>query len=198
MQRPTSAAPARRARPQSANPHGRNATPQRPQSAATLRTQQLEDVDEETPVTRRAAANDEETDLNRRKELEMDVPTHALLTKSVAIIQRVVSELHTGHVGALDELGLAAMLNQRVLVLRELQKRLRAAHDDVGWAQLVRCIASLKLVQEQLLHVSVSNERPGAHAARGVMLVKQAAALQQLSVRLRPAQEFVCVVKSVW
>ena len=136
--------------------------------------------------------------MTRRAQLELDVPAHVVLSKSVSDIQHVVSELRSG-VGALDELALAALLNGRVMVLRELQKRVRRAHDDVGYGLLSRCLAILTLVQRQLLHVSVSSERPGAHAARGVVLVKQAAALQQLSVRLRPAQENVCSgVRSVW
>ena len=144
------------------------------------------------------ASHEEEDDLSRSKALELDVPTRTVLNTSVRAMQRVVSELRAGEAGALDELELASMLTARIPVLLELQKRLVADHGAVGWAVVARCIGTLKLVAAQLREVDVSQQRPGAHAARSVMLTKQAAAMQQLSVRLRPAQEAVCVVRSVW
>ena len=140
----------------------------------------------------------EEEAVNRRKALEIDSPPHAVLTKSTRIIDEVVDALRYSRVGVFDELKLTDPLNTRIVVLKELQKRLSTTHGSQVWVVLARCISTLKMVTEQLRDLDVSQDSPGANAARVVGLVQQGHALRQLSVRLRPTQEVVCGAAVIW
>ena len=141
-----------------------------------------------------APADADEAALKRSVELELDVPPHMVCSGCVRTLNAMSSELRSAsltrsNAAALHATELAQKLTSRIKVIRALQERLKVTHGAQVWLLLVRCAGVLELIARDLRETTAGVHRPGAQAGKAVALTKQAQALQQLQVRLRPQQE---------